>query len=170
MKLDFKRLDDRRYETLIERDGVRYRLNGPGHMFMLAHDLEHFVVEQNLRVKNGFWGSIADGAVMRGMTYLDGRRKPHADERSKAILKTNAGPLSEIEVVVRLFREGMAKDLPSPAPAIHRELAARQAATAQKLMSFSVADVGRTVTAWLDVLAKWQNVPAGGALPLIWRQ
>ncbi len=170
MKLTFKRLDDRKYETLIERAGVRYRLNGPGHMFALPHDLEHFVVEQNLHVKQGFWGSIADGAVVRGMTYLDGKRKPHTEERSKAVLKANAQPLSEIEVIVRMFREGMEKGLASPAPAIHREFLARQAATSQKLMAFSEAEVGKTVAAWLGALADWKKQPVGGTLPLIWRE
>ena len=170
MNLAFKRLDDRRYETLIERDGVRYRLNGPGHMFALPHDLEHFVVEKTLQVKHGFWGSIADGAVMRGMTYLDGKRKPHSEERSKAVLKANAQPLSEIEVIVRIFREGMEKAPTAPASAIHRALDARQAATAQKLMTFSAVDIGQATAAWLDLLAKWQKVPSGAALPLIWKQ
>ena len=168
MKLTFKRLDDRKYETLIERDGVRYRLNGPGHMFALPHDLEHFVVEQTLRVKSGFWGSIADGALVRGMTYLDGKRKPHAEERSKAILKANDRPLAEIEVIVRLFREGV--DKPSAPAAVHRTLIARQAATAQKLMTFGEVEVGRTVAAWLETRAEWQKQPAGGALSLIWKQ
>jgi len=170
MKLTFKRLEDRKYETLIERDGVRYCLNGPGHMFALPHDLEHFVVEQNLRVKNGFWGSIADGAVVKGMSYLDGKRKPHAEERSKAILKANERPLAEIEVIIRLFREGIDKAGASPAAVVHRELVARQAATAQKLMIFSEAEVGKVVTAWLEARAAWQKQPVGGALSLIWKQ
>jgi hypothetical protein len=167
MKLTFRRLDDRRYETLIERDGVRYRLNGPGHMFALPHDLEHFVVEKNLRLKNGFWGSIADGAVVRGMSYLDGRRKPHAEERSKAILKANERPLAEVEVIVRLFREGVDN---GGAVSVHRALAARQAATAQKLMTFDVAAVGDTVTGWLEARAAWEKQTVGGALSLIWKQ
>lgn len=170
MRLDFKRLDGRRYETLIERDGVRYRLNGPGHMFMLPHDIEHFVIEQNLRVKDGFWGSIASGAIFRGMTYLDGKRKPHVEERSRAVLKANAQRLSEVEILVSLFRGPIERGLPSPALVIHRELVARQAATAQRLMVFSEADVGRTVTAWLDVVNRSQEQPVGGVLSLIWKE
>ena len=107
---------------------------------------------------------------MRGMLYLDGKRKPHSEERSKAILKTNARPLSEIEVIVRVFREGMGPSQASPALAIHRDLVARQAATAQKLMAFGEADVVRAAAAWRDVLAEWQKVPSGAALPLIWKQ
>jgi hypothetical protein len=167
MKLAFTRLENRKYETLIERDGVRFRLNGPGHMFALPHDLEHFIVEQNLRVKNGFWGSIADGAVLRGMTYIDGKRKPHAEERSKAVLKANERPLAEIEVVVRLFREGMDKGGAAP---IHRALVARQAATAQKLMIFSEVEIGKAVAAWQEARTAWDKQPVGGVLPLIWKQ
>ena len=121
-------------------------------------------------MKRGFWGSIADGAVVKGMSYLGGKRKPHAEERSKAILKANEGPLGEIEVVVRLFREGIDQGGASPATAVRRSLAARQAATAQKLMTFGEAEVGKAVAAWLETQPEWQEQPVGGALSLIWKQ
>ena len=71
-------------------------------------------------------------------------------------------------MIVRLFREGV--DKASAPAAVHRALVARQAATAQKLMTFSEPEVGKTVAAWVATRAEWQKQPAGGALSLIWKQ
>ena len=87
MLLRFTRLDERRYETVITRsDGVTYHVKGVGHMSSLPHDLAHFAVEQGLRITGGFWGSVADGAVFGSLTHVSGRRKPHAAERSNAVV------------------------------------------------------------------------------------
>ena len=60
MHLRLKRLDERRYETVITRsDGVTYHVKGVGHMGVIPHDLAHFVVERALGLRRGFWGSVA---------------------------------------------------------------------------------------------------------------
>jgi hypothetical protein len=102
MRLEVKRLDqDGRYETIITRDdGVSFRVIGVGHTFTIPHDLAHYVIEKALEINDGFWGSIAAGAVFKSMTHLSGRRKPKATERSRAVLKANARALTEAEIVV----------------------------------------------------------------------
>jgi hypothetical protein len=88
MKLTVTRLDQGRYETLVTRgDGVSYRLKGVAHAFAIPHDLAHFVVEKALRLDRGFWANVADGAVFKSMSYIAGRRKPKAAERSESLLK-----------------------------------------------------------------------------------
>jgi hypothetical protein len=105
MRLQVKRLDnDGRYETVITRDdGVSFRVLGVAHTFAIPHDLAHYVVEKTLMIEDGFWGSIAAGAVFPTMTYLAGRRKPRAAERSSALLKANARALADAEILVCIF-------------------------------------------------------------------
>ena len=90
MLLQLTRLDERRYETLITRsDGVQFRVKGVGHMRAIPHDLAHFAVERGLRLRRGFWGSVAAGAVFGSLTHVSGRRKPRAAARSQQLLKEN---------------------------------------------------------------------------------
>jgi hypothetical protein len=85
MKLTVTRLDQGKYETVVTRDdGVSYRLKGVAHRFAIPHDLAHFVVDKTLRLDRGFWANVADGAVFRTMSYIAGRRKPKAAERSES--------------------------------------------------------------------------------------
>jgi hypothetical protein len=88
MKLTVTRLDRGKYETVVTRDdGVSYRLKGVAHHFAIPHDLAHFLVEKTLNLHQGFWGNVAGGAVFKSMSYLGGRRKPKAAERSDNLLK-----------------------------------------------------------------------------------
>src|SRR6266567_9347864 len=80
MQIVVTRVDAHRYSTLVERDSVRLRVPGYGFMRALPHDLAHWVVEGSLRLRRGFWGSVADGAEFAGMQRIEGRRKPHATQ------------------------------------------------------------------------------------------
>ncbi len=70
-------------------------------MFAIPHDLAHFLVEKTMRLHRGFFGNVADGAVFKSMTWLAGRRKPKAAERSAGLLKQTEAALNEAEVLVR---------------------------------------------------------------------
>src|SRR5690606_7427279 len=112
VRLQVKRLDDRLYETLITRsDGVSFLVKAVGHMKAIPHDLAHYAVERGLRIRGGFWGSVADGALFASLTHVGGRRKPHAEQRSKDVLRKNKGELTEVEVLVGLFNQAMEEGL-----------------------------------------------------------
>jgi hypothetical protein len=66
------------------RDGVRLSVPVFGKLDPLPHDLAHYVVERELGLPDGFWGSVAAGAIFAGMVVLEGRQPPHARERSRA--------------------------------------------------------------------------------------
>src|SRR5689334_16635452 len=90
MQIAVHRLDRTRYRSVLDRDdGVRYLLDGAGAKGRRPHDLVHYVVESQLGLESGFWGSIADGAVFPGMTWLYGRRRPHATDRGEAVMRAN---------------------------------------------------------------------------------
>ncbi|WP_324277964.1 hypothetical protein [Blastococcus brunescens] len=78
MRLTFTRMADRRPgETLVERDdGVVFARRGAGGGADLPHDLVHALMETELRIADGIWGCVADGAVWGpcGTSPVAGRR------------------------------------------------------------------------------------------------
>jgi RimJ/RimL family protein N-acetyltransferase len=89
MRVIFPRLPDhQRAYSLVERDdGVVYQLHGGVAGRRLPHDIVHLVVERELRIGDGIWGAIAAGVVFSSMTHVSGRRRPHAEERSRRLLR-----------------------------------------------------------------------------------
>ncbi len=88
MRVTFPRLPDHeRAYALVERDdGAVYRLYGDQAGPRLPHDIMHFVVERDLRIRDGIWGGIAAGIIFDSMQHVGGRRPPHARERSRELL------------------------------------------------------------------------------------
>jgi hypothetical protein len=169
MKLAVKRIDrDGRYVTSIARDdGVTFSMQGVGHSFAIPHDVAHYVVEKALGLDRGFWGSVNEGAVFPTMSYLAGRRKPKAAERSGTVLKTNAAELSEAEVLVRIFNDTIEQGHGETSSVLAGRLAERRAASAG-LRHISPAEISAVYAIYKDTLSRWQNTPVGGALELEW--
>ena len=170
MVLRLTRLDERRYETVITRsDGVTYHVKGVGHMGVIPHDLAHFVVEQALGIRRGFWGSVADGAVFGSLTYVCGRRRPHAAQRSRDVWKANEKALTEVEILVGLFDQAFADGLGADSPVL-RDRLRRYAWTppGQRPRPFTDAQIGAVCSAWNDMLRSWNRLTPGETLDLTW--
>jgi hypothetical protein len=170
MKVIIKRLDsDGRYETLIRRDdGVSFHIKGVAHRFAIPHDLAHFLVEQALGLRQGFWGSIADGAVFPSMTHLEGRRKPKAAERSGTVLKANARALTEAEVLVRIFNDAIEQGHTQTSPMLCGHLKERWAAPGSRPREISQANIAEIFAGYREMQSRWRNLPVGGTLELFW--
>lgn len=159
------RIDAKRYATVVERDdGVRLSVPGYGFMRDLPHDLAHFVVESTLRLDRGFWGSIASGAKLRGMQLLSGRQKPHADERAKAIEKTNASFLNEAEGLVACFEALANQD------SIQETERQKKAQTMLRRQSRcpSASEITEVTVSWRAMQERWDALPIGHAIELDW--
>jgi hypothetical protein len=169
MKLTVTRLAQGKYETAVTRDdGVSYRLQGLAHTFAIPHDLAHFVVEKTLRLDRGFWASVADGAVFKTMSHVDGRRKPKATERSENLLKQNAAQLNEAEVLVRIFNDTIEQGHSASSAVLGERLRGRLARSGRELRRFSDDEIAAVYAAYDDMLSKWTNLPPGGRLNLHW--
>ena len=72
MRVTFPRLPDHeRAYALVERDdGATYRRYGGPASPRLPHDIVHFVVERELRIRDGIWGGIASGVVFESRRLL----------------------------------------------------------------------------------------------------
>ena|SRR5215210_2785466 len=169
MHLSVTRLDARRYETLVRRaDGVRYHLKGVGHMFAIPHDLAHLALEQALGLRHGFWGSVAEGAVFESMTHVGGRRKPHAAERSNAVLKANHGPLTEAEVLVRIFNDALEEGHRAGSAELRDRLRGGSwTPPGPPPRQLADAEVAAACAAWERMLHLWRHLEVGGTLEFV---
>jgi ribosomal-protein-serine acetyltransferase len=124
MRVTFPRLPDhQRAYSLVERDdGVVYQLNGGVAGPSLPHDIVHLVVERELHIRDGIWGGIAEGVVFSSMTHVSGRRRPHAAERSRLLLRDYRQRGLRAELLADLVAATAALD--DPTPRRIRELAA----------------------------------------------
>ncbi|GAB2838300.1 hypothetical protein GCM10027176_48230 [Actinoallomurus bryophytorum] len=115
MRVRFPRLaDGQRSFSVVERsDGVRYRVHegvaGPA----LPHDAVHFVVERETEEDGGFWGAVAAGAVFSSMRHIDGRRPPHAKERSESAIRARSERLQRAELMADLVEYVAAEGITS---------------------------------------------------------
>jgi hypothetical protein len=95
--------DRRAVESLVERDdGVVFTIRGAGGGPDLPHDLVHALVEDELGVRDGIWGCVADGAVWGTMRHVSGRRPPHGTERSDRLKKERAAAIGRAEALADL--------------------------------------------------------------------
>lgn len=168
MRIVVSRLDEKRYGSVIERDGVSFRLGGPGFMKALPHDLAHYVVESTLRLERGFWGSIVAGAVMSGMTFIAGRQKPKGKERASAVLKANKIALSEAEVRVDIFEQGISQGIADAWPAMHALLKDRHGSRHGNARNIGPEDVANVCRTWRELQSQWQALLPGQSLSLHW--
>ena len=171
MNLTVTRLDERRYETVIQRrDGVRYHVKGVGHMFAIPHDMAHLAVEQPLGLHRGFWGSVAEGAVFGSMTYLGGRRKPGAAERSRQVLKANHGHIGEAEYLVRIFNDALQEGHGPDSAVLRARLREQWTAPGHTPRRFTDEEIARVCAEWKRMLELWRALPIGGRLELDWAE
>jgi hypothetical protein len=170
MKIEVTRLDsDGRYETAITRDdGVSFRIQGVGHVFVIPHDLAHYLVEKALSIEDGFWGSVPSGAVFPSMAHLAGRRKPKASERSSTLLKENARALVEAEVLVRIFNDSIEQGHGENSTVLAGRLQDRLAPPRTKLRPISPRDISAVYSAYKALQQDWRTLPIGGTLTRQW--
>jgi hypothetical protein len=167
MKLSVTRLDGQgRYETMIVRDdGVRFMLKGHDCAVAMPHDIAHYVVEQALGLARGFWGRVAAGGVFPSMSYVDGRRKPKAAERSKSVLKGDPDELADAEVLVRIFSDTILEGHDETAPILTHRLKDRRMAQKRTATTEEIAAV---FARYRDLRARWSDLPVGGSIELRW--
>jgi hypothetical protein len=169
MEVTFAKNDARFCETTVVRsDGVRLAVPVFGPTRLMPHDLVHFVVESELGLDRGFWGCIAAGALFGRMHVIAGRRRAHADERSRSVLRLAGQRLTEAEELVRVVAQAAVGARATPA-----ELAARidrawrpHGRRARPPVGLETA---RRVGAALRARRQeWAALAAGDALRLTW--
>jgi len=82
----------------------------------LPHDLRHLIVELELGVTDGIWGTIADGGMYASMRFAGGHRLPHdAARKSNALKKARHHRIGRAELFANLAESIAALDSPTDA-------------------------------------------------------
>ena len=170
MEVAFTRLAGTAYAVSVLRsDGVALALKPAGGSRAMPHDLAHFVVESELGLQQGFWGCVASGAVPPGMTVVAGRRRPHATERSRAVLKTAGQRATEAEhmvsVVLRVALGHLDEHSPSRALSRINDAWRPPGRSRPRLGSAQVEHLCRLVR---NTGASWRALEPGAQLVLRW--
>lgn len=121
---------------------------GPG---LPAHDLAHFVVENELHLTQGFFGLIDEGYSI-------------AQLGDKEVIRTLPGEALLAEVITRTLQ-----GLGNGAVAQGDFLAAVEAETGQRVNGLTLEAVHRMLGAYTLLLNAWEQVADGAALELRWR-
>ncbi len=155
--MSFPRLADRRpIETIIERDdGVVFAMRGAGGGDELPHDLVHAIVETELRIADGIWGCVADGAVWGSMRHVSGRRPPHVRGRSDRLKKEREAAIGRAEAVADLVGR-LARG---------QEVLPSQRAAA----GIPEADLTAAVEALRDAERRWASLTPGDTWTFEWQ-
>lgn len=116
MRVTFPRLADyqQAYAVVERDDGVVYRLDSGIAGPKLPRDVRHLIVERELRISDGIWGTIAAGTVYRSMQHLRGRQRPRTAERSARLKKAQRTKIMRAELLANLVEAVAALDDPSP--------------------------------------------------------
>jgi hypothetical protein len=171
MDVVFKRTGARRYAVIVTVAGEQPRVMdpAPGYDDDIPHDLVHYLVEAELGLSYGVYGSVAlggstfiravDPAVRPRERARQQRRQRKRDRALRAQDGQGAGEMARSERLASLCdvvwrrKRGQRPDPGRPAP----QFAANDA-----------ANVARVV-AHLDVVApQWRELPVGGALAFEW--
>jgi hypothetical protein len=169
MKITFTRTGERTYTTVAARDdGVTLHVPSHDRPALLPHDLAHFIVEQELGLKQGFWGSVAAGALFPGMTVVSGRQPPHAADRSRSIIRAMGQLGTEAEVLVgvlvKIAHAGMEENWEAA-----RSILVREWRPNRPSRDLPTAEEVRRVSARLrEAQADWQSLPIGESLTVTW--
>jgi hypothetical protein len=164
MDVTFHREPGRAYYALARRpDGVTVHLRGGSYNRFeppLPHDIAHLVVERELGLRQGVWGTLEQGGLFPLATVHAGRRKPRAAERAVAITKANSLALNVAEVTVaaacRIVHEQLA----------HDERAIRRLTGDRRAPSLTPEAIPPLADALREAAWQWRSVPIGGTLTL----
>jgi hypothetical protein len=170
MEIKIEKLDARRSQSVVARDDkVTLRVPGFGPSEPLPHDLAHYVVEKELSLRRGFWGSVAEGAVFPGMEILAGRQRPHARERSHALCNANGRSLTEVEVIVGLLIDLMKNKVPATSQFATKAVArCLSGGKDSELRTVDAASLQRIDEGLGAMARRWADVKVGDALVVRW--
>ncbi|HEY7349466.1 MAG TPA: hypothetical protein VH599_14215 [Ktedonobacterales bacterium] len=162
MDIRFIQSQHHRIATVVTRkDGVRLSVPVYGPLDPIPHDLAHYVLELELGLEDGFWGSVAAGALFEGIHILAGRQGPHATDRSRAVLAAHRQGIGISEVLVGWIMDVVKgtslgnEPLPIASPLVRTR--ADQAALLARLRPAIEA-----------MCTRWGAVPPGGTLLVVW--
>ena len=168
VQLWFRRLSDDGLHAvrIVRDDGVVLAIESRNRAGSIPHDLGHFVGERAFGVEDGFWGSIAEGALFRSVRVVEGKLRHDATARSKAILKKNAAGLLLGEVVGGPCHRAV--ELGLDTETAYKDLVRTWGSIRTTPMPYDRRTVSAAIMAFAETRDAWRAVAVGDELPLVW--
>jgi hypothetical protein len=170
MRILVTRVDTRRCQSrAIREDGVSVLIDGYASARRLPHDLAHFAVEDALQSRYGFWGCVAAGQMLRGMTAVDAPVGTRSVDAARPDAAASAAAIAESDALVAacgdLIEDGLETRWPAVPPPLDR-LTVRRGA---RQVPLTKSDIARVAVAWRALRTQWDALPVGGTLELAWQ-
>ena len=169
MEITFTKAARRKYQVLVRRDdGVVLEVPSFDRPARLPHDIAHYVVESELCLGCGFWGLLAAGALYPGVSVVLGRSRPHAAERSRAVLKKAGQHPTEAEVLVAIMLGIAEEGIDEDRSAVSSRLNGAWQPRRPQRGPINHGDVERVCQRLREVESQWEALPVGESLTVRW--
>jgi hypothetical protein len=113
--------EPRRYRSVLLRpDGVTVQLDGGAYNRIggptgeVPHDIAHLIVEDELGMDRGIWGTLVAGGLLGGSSVISGRQRPHAAAYSRKVLEASEKQLGHTEMMTRAVCDLSLTGTPDP--------------------------------------------------------
>jgi hypothetical protein len=166
MRIVFSRGPDRvSSEARIERpDGLVVVLPSTDRRHRVPHDVAHAATERELGMPDGVFGSIASGAMFKGMRVLSGRQRHDAAARSRRILRANRRSITVAEVLTGIVHDAVEAGRRAPFALARRFWGTLE----ERPFPWTEADLARAAGTLRDLAARWEALAPGDGLELGW--
>jgi len=169
MDVTFTKTAKRKYEVLVRRgDGVVLEVPSFDRPSRLPHDIAHFIVESELRLASGLWGLLAAGMLLPNVKIVSGRLRPHAAERSRALLKEAGQHPTEAEVLVSVILGIADEEVDESWPQVSFRLNHAWQPRRSQRGPISHDEVRRTCQRLREVRRQWEELAIGERLMFMW--
>lgn len=133
----------------------------------IPHDMGHLVADRAFGLHDGFWGSVAEGALFESLDVVEGKLRHDARAKSAEIMKRNERGLLLSEVISGPPYDAVEQgwDLESTCKAVARAWGYVHAGQPP----FDRAVVAGAVEAFRQARAGWDATTVGKAVVFEWR-
>ena len=183
MKVEFRKIAERRYAVKILRDGLPVvEMNpAPGFDELMPHDLCHLIVEQVLGIENAIFGQTAQGSGTfriqpseNSNTRNDSRRRRKAIQKGKKSVKEHLDDYARSERATFVCWQNW---LSKSSDAALKRRAAEMQATADSIFSqmpaseralYTSENLEKVGLRMSELSRRWQSLKPGESMTVDW--
>ena len=163
--------DGRNDATYEWSDGLVCTTPGGGRPGRLPHDLEHYILEAQVKLPYGFWTLAGKQAPFQSFTHIGGQWPRSRKTWFEQVKKKHAGEMVKADSLAGLVNS-LARgvlDLERDWREITRQLTrAYRYGSEDAAERITMQDLRRVLAFDQDVRAAWAGVPVGGFLEVTW--